>query len=96
VLASHLAEMARRCREAGATPFLVTYPFRAALVDEARDVAIALEPAAVIDAVPRFDELLRTVPRDALFVGDGHCTARGYDELAAVVAAALERSGALR
>jgi hypothetical protein len=91
VLTRHLVAMVEECRAAGAEPFLVSYPYRVADVDAAREAAARETGAARVELVARFDELLRELPREALFVPDGHCNDRGYAEIAALVAAALQR-----
>lgn len=85
----HLERIVARCREHGAEVWLLSYPEP----DAARDPLVAGVAAATgahfLPLHPRFSELLQTTPRAALFIADGHCTDRGYGEMAAQVAAAL-------
>jgi len=88
-LRAHLERMIGLCRAAGAEVWLLSYPEP----DAARDGLVAgVAMAAGVRFValhPRFTELLRTTPRPALFIADGHCTDRGYGVMAEAVVEAL-------
>ncbi|MHC5065157.1 MAG: SGNH/GDSL hydrolase family protein [Planctomycetota bacterium] len=89
VLAKHLEIMIQMCREAGATPVLLSYPFKVDLVRNAQQqVALALE-VNLVEIRGRFTKELRTRAREELFVADGHCNDAGYRIIAEMVAAAI-------
>lgn len=90
VLETHLGQVVRLCREHGAEPLLLTYPWRVHGVAGVAKAAALGSGARLIEVEPHFDDLLESMPSDALYIPDGHCTARGYAEMATVVADALQ------
>lgn len=88
-LVDHLRQAVRWCRDQGSEPLICSYPFRNAAVVAAQRKVAAEEHARFIDLYVKFDALLRTRERSALFVPDGHCTDEGYRIVAQYVEAAL-------
>jgi hypothetical protein len=89
-LRAHLERIVALSRSAGAEVWLLTYPEP----DAARDPLVAgvaqATGAHFVVLHPHFTSLLADTPRVNLFIADGHCTDRGYGEMAAVVAEALK------
>jgi hypothetical protein len=90
-LGARLVEIVRRYRQNGVEPVLLVYPRPFARVDQAVRHAVRATDAGFLDVTARFRELLETVPASELFILDGHCTDRGYDEIAKLVAADVRR-----
>lgn len=90
-LESHLRQAIALCRSRGATPVLLSYPFRDrhqarvfarfSADAELRRVALHIE----------FERLLGHRSREELFVPDGHCNDAGYEVIARLVSDALLR-----
>jgi len=88
-LEAHLRQAVALCRSRGATPLLLSYPFRDrqqhpvfarfSADDELRRVSLHVE----------FERLLQDHAREEYFVADGHCNDAGYDVIARLVADAL-------
>jgi hypothetical protein len=92
VLAAHLEQFVSLCREHGAEPVLLTYPFPAL---EMRAIQLGVAEATGARIVPlwdRFEVALKTRSREELFVPDGHCTDVGYALLAEIAADTLAGS----
>ena len=89
VLETHTVRILGTCREYGAEPLLLTYPF---WKQDHRDMVLRLgaeHGIAVVDNGKQFLTLLESHERDELFVADGHCTDRGYAAVAELVADAI-------
>ncbi|MBK8976051.1 MAG: SGNH/GDSL hydrolase family protein [Planctomycetes bacterium] len=85
-LAGNLAQIVRRCREAGAEPILLTYPIERAQVAAAvRQVAAALQ-VEVIDLLAEFRARCDPAACAKLFTLDGHCNDDGYRLVGRIVA----------
>jgi lysophospholipase L1-like esterase len=89
----YLEEAVRLARRSGARPVLLTYPMvgpraPASANECVRDVA-ERTGADLVDLRSAFERAVETVAESALFVPDGHCSAEGYDLMAAEVAALL-------
>jgi lysophospholipase L1-like esterase len=87
VLGEHLTRIVARCRRAGVTIVLSSYPFHAGPVHEAQASVADRLGVPFVDATARFTP--DPVARQALFVADGHCSDAGYDLLAASIADVL-------
>jgi lysophospholipase L1-like esterase len=85
-LEAHLGMMAERVRRAGGEIVFLTYPFQSNLNTLVRHVA-RTSGAPVVDLERDFTNRLASVPRDELFVADGHLNDRGYAIVADLVAA---------
>lgn len=90
-LESHLRQAIALCRSRGATPVLLSYPFRDR--HQARVFAHFSADAALrrVALHVEFEQLLDHCTREELFVADGHCNDAGYAVIATVVADALLR-----
>ena len=88
-LRAHLERIVALCRARDAEVWLLSYPEPDATRDQLVAGVAAATGARFLSLHARFTELLQTTPRATLFIADGHCTDRGYGEMAAQVAAAL-------
>ncbi len=86
VLARHLEKIVRLARASGAEPVLLSYPWNVHGVAGVAEKVAASTGARYLSLLPHFDRLLETEPSEELYIADGHCTARGYAEMAGVVA----------
>lgn len=86
VLAEHLRSIVALSQEYGATVVLLTYPNEYPGHDDVVQRVAAEQGVDWIAVRPDFEAALRTQPREALFIPDGHCTTAGYAILADVVA----------
>ncbi|HET6163869.1 MAG TPA: SGNH/GDSL hydrolase family protein [Planctomycetota bacterium] len=88
-LVDHLEQVVRYCRDHGAEPLLVTYPFHGDAVEKAQRAVARETGAQLVEVTARFDQLLTEHSREELFVLDGHCNDFGYRSIAEEVARAL-------
>jgi lysophospholipase L1-like esterase len=88
VLATHLADMARLCADAGAQLLVATYPQREPVIDRGIRRGAERASAALIDVAAAFDRALVDAAAE-LFVRDGHCNDRGYALVAETVSATI-------
>jgi len=78
-------EMIRFAHEHDAKVILGSYPFHMPdLVEEMKAISAETNSPFVIIR-HHFDNLLKTTPRDDLFVGDGHCNDVGYKFMARLI-----------
>jgi hypothetical protein len=82
VLRDHLRTIIARCRAAGATPILMSYPAPMFGVEEVIRPLAEQEHVIWIHHRERFDQELRTRAHAELFAPDGHCADAGYRLLA--------------
>jgi len=88
-LVDHLEQIVRYCRNHGAEPLLVTYPFHYDMLERAQRRAAQETGATLVEMTARFDRLLAEHSWDELFVPDGHCNDLGYRSMAEEVARTL-------
>ncbi|MCA8943052.1 MAG: hypothetical protein KDB80_10870 [Planctomycetes bacterium] len=92
VLVEHLAAIVDTCKQAGAEPLLLDYPFRDLDHEKLVDSVAAAKGVRRVPLRPKFDELLESLTRDDLFIRDDvHCNDRGYGVMADLAADALLR-----
>jgi len=92
VLEHHVRLAAGACRAAGARLVLLGYPFPHPRHEEAMQRIAAAEQATFVSTVAAFQARLAESPRGDWFVDEIHCSARGYELLASLVAEALAAS----
>jgi len=85
VVASHLNQLIRRCRDAGVSVVLATYPHQSPHAATIRRVA-SQDGVSLLDIHAAFDAALAAQPDLDLFVPDAHCNDDGYRLMAEVVA----------
>lgn len=89
VLRAHLRDIAAVAARRGVRVVFVGYPFHQDEVEVEQRAAAEELGAPFVAVRKRFDEELRTAPRDRLFVPDGHCSDAGYGLVAGEVAGAV-------
>ena len=90
-LEDHLRRAVRLCRARGAIPILITYPYDWE-IHAAHERVASESGVELVVTKPVLDALRQAEPDSPLFVGDGHCTDRGYEGIATAVAAAIARA----
>lgn len=88
-LRAHLERMLLLCRANGTEVWLLGYPEADATRDQVVAGVAAAHGVRFLPVHGAFTDLSATVPRNELFIADGHCTDRGYGVLAEVVAGAM-------
>ncbi|MEM7199133.1 MAG: GDSL-type esterase/lipase family protein [Planctomycetota bacterium] len=89
ILIEHLKRAMALCRENGAEPVLLTYPFHAPRHRQLITDLAATTETRLVPVRAAFERLLEHEPWEKLFVVDGHCADRGYDEIARSAAEAV-------
>lgn len=90
-LVDHLEQIVRYCRNHGAEPLLLNYPFHKDALARAQRRAAQETGTPLVDVTACFDRLLAEHAWEEFFVPDGHCNDRGYRSIAEEVARALRR-----
>jgi len=85
-LEDHLERIVKVCRAHDSEPVLLLYPEENTMVDSVVREVAALRAVGLVDPQPVFKYLLGTVPRERLFIQDGHCTGEGYRRLGELIA----------
>lgn len=91
-LAYHLERIVARARRHGATPVLLTYPFRHQAIEKTIRRVARAHRVEVLDLATHFEKLLESHAFHDLFAVDGHCNDRGYQVIAELVAEHALRS----
>ncbi|MCB9885121.1 MAG: hypothetical protein H6838_06485 [Planctomycetes bacterium] len=89
-LEQHLLEIGRLCRERGVALVVLGYPFPHPELERVQREAAGRLGVPFVPLRERFDEELRTRPREDLFVRNGHCSDAGYELVGEVVAQVIE------